>query len=160
MKRKNALSLLAAGLLILLCFCGCGQIEDTNGAEDKSLCSLTEEEIFSGPSSYVASVQTKVQIGNRCEYAVKKLSGALTVLSIPAEGDAMSFTYRIEVPEGNLRAVLLRDGEYVRDLTLDITGEFTLEEPEGTYELRLAGESARVEMEISWEAIDRKLPLP
>ena len=130
---------------VLLCSC-MSHIEDTNGEDDSSLCSLTDKDIIDGTSTLKqGSVSSKRN--DRGEMKVNKFSGVETVDSINVRDAAETVTFTATVESGNFRAVIVKDGEIFAELKTD--GEkdsITLTEP-GKYELKIAGESASFEIE-------------
>ena len=79
MKRIIASVLAAALLLLPLCSCSSVQhIEDTNGAEDTSLCTLTEEELVSPHPHYIMQGSKLNQKSGAISFATRKMSGVMT----------------------------------------------------------------------------------
>ena len=146
---KKILFLTVALLLIAICITcvGCvSQIEDTNGESDTSLCSITDQDIVKGNSAVsVGSVSNKRN--DRGTLSVNKFSGVQTVDTINVRDVAESVTCTATVESGNFRVVIVRDGKIYADMKTDgAPNTITLTEP-GKYDLKIAGESAKFEME-------------
>ena len=80
MKRIIASVLAAALLLLPLCSCSSVQhIEDTNGAEDTSLCTLTEEELVSPHPKCLTQGSSISHYKNMVYFLPLKMSGVKTL---------------------------------------------------------------------------------
>ena len=128
-------------------FCSCAShIEDTNGEDDCSLCSLTDEDIINGTSS-LSQRSISNRRNDRGSMSVEKFSGVRTVDSINVRNTAETLTCTVNVNSGNFRAVIVKDGEIFADLTIDGTKNSVKLTESGKYELKIAGESACFEMQ-------------
>lgn len=136
--------------LLIVTLIGKSQIEDTNGA-DPALCTLTDEDIFSKStsSSSVGSVST--QINREYSYRVKKLSGVYEAVEFRASGDTLTIQISSTLTQGNLRIVLMCDGEYVQDIPVGQDQTITIPNPDGKYAIRLAAESAELSLECAYD---------
>ncbi len=137
-------------LTVILCMsllCSCvSHIEDTNGEDDYSLCSLTDEDIIDGVSSLMQGSMSNKR-NDRGSMSVQKFSGVQTIDSINVRGAEETLTCTVNVESGNLRVVIVKDGKIFADLAVDgIKDSVTLTES-GKYELKIAGESACFEIE-------------
>ncbi len=170
MKRTLATALIATSLafvMMSLSSCGffntlanMGQYEDINGT-DTSLAILTDDEIFGEIQNYAQFGAISGNTGNGFFYTAQKFSGVYTVARFTVrDKKAFIISSTLELEEGNFRIVLLRDGSYVADIPTDGT-RLELEPKDGTYTIRIAGESAKVnlEVEISY-GDDFPSPLP
>ena len=147
MKRKLAFFLVLLVLAVPALF-ACGQIEDGNGPDDRSLVTLTEADILKTMNSYATVGTVKSERGNECSYRAKRFSGVFTVTEIVCEEET-TLRSRILCEAGNLRAVLLSDGAITYDLPIGEDGELTL--APGRYKVRIAGESARFSLTLRYE---------
>lgn len=143
---KKLLSiLLIATLLLAFSSCTLSHIEDTNG-DDKSLCTLTEEEIL-GNSTYVQTISSTSTRGNTITYKAKKMSGVNVMKkSIQPQGNTFVINSSITLNQGNLRVVVSCDGEIVCDIPLEKNQVTTIDNLGGKYDIRVAGESAEFEI--------------
>ena len=149
--RKRLLPALCILLLLPLLLTACRQIEDTNGPDDISLCTLTEEEILDKSPSYSAvSSITSTQNGKRT-LRIKKLSGVYALDSHLASGNTLTITLSTTLHEGNLRIVVLCDGNYVADMPVGQNETLTLQNADGhRYQVRLAAESAKLDATLTF----------
>lgn len=141
--KKVLVSILAFILCAVFCSCTAMNIEDTNG-EDTALCSITEEDILSGKLGSTLFGSSRVTLNDNTTYSVKKMSGVLILETIKSSNKDTVFTLTLtpELISGNLRILLLGNGELVTDFPLDKATTFFLDNPECKYELVVAGESA------------------
>lgn len=134
-------------LSLLFCLAGCGGIEDTNGPDDFSLVTITDEDICSGKLSYSAMMSSTTNINNKLTLKIRKFSGVKEpdspVARVKTNGETLIFRTDITVTAGNFRACIVRDNEeIVGEFPIDVAGEVRIENAVGTYSLRIAGESA------------------
>ncbi len=150
MKRIIASVLAAALLLLPLCSCSSVQhIEDTNGAEDISLCTLTEEELVSPHPQYIMQGSKLNQKSGAISFATRKMSGVMILDKFTVKaGETYEFTGATTVNSGNVRIYIVCDGEIVLDIPTGYTTNFTLSGVEGKCELRAAAESAKFSIDI------------
>lgn len=147
--------------ILALSLSGCGSfimdhIEDTNGADDFSLASITDEEICQS-RSHIAVASITTTSGGKTEIRIGKLSGVMQpdapLASVNANGETLVWHAVSSVTAGNLRICIVRDNaEIVGDLPINDEGEVRIENaPKGRYTLRIAGESAAFSLEITLE---------
>lgn len=143
---------IAVALLLIVSF---GHITDTNGT-DKSLCTLTDEDIFAQDISDLdynaAFIPYHTLVGEDVIFGAQNLSGIYLVDEFYVEGENIVIQSNlVSLLCGNLRIVLLCDGEYVRDFPLGENERITIENAKGCYEIRVAAESAvGLEVRVSY----------
>ncbi len=148
MKKLVALLLIAI-LSLTLSSCSLGHIDDTNG-DDTSLCSLTEENIL-GNNSYTQMVSSISTRGNTLTYKANKMSGVNTIKkSLQAQGEALVINSSIILNQGNLRVVVICNDEIVCDIPLGENQTTTIKNPDGKYDIKVAGESAGFEISLEY----------
>lgn len=138
---KKAISLLLTALLLCaLTACGSVKIEDTNGPDDFSLNTITDQNILKLdlPSGGYGVRTTS----NLATCYGKEFSGVTEILSTNLIAgtfavDLMDFT----VTGGNFRMVVVNDGKIVADIAPG-TDQISLDGLKGDVSLRIAGESA------------------
>lgn len=148
--KKSFVFLLALVSLVALCSCFESlNIEDTNG-EDTALCSITEEDILAGNVGSTTFGSSKRTINDETTYSVMKMSGVLTLdtFKVPSKDEYYVLTVTPRLKSGNLRVLLLGDGEYLVDFPLSETTTLFLNDPDMKYELVLAAESAEFSVEF------------
>ena len=157
MKKRRILSAYIAVLLIALTnvsvLCSCflfKHIEDTNGEEDFSLCSITEEQIYSNSTSHVEIGAVSMRKGNVLNYSVKKFSGVKTLTKFTAgASNNYAFTISVAAAAGNLRVCFINNGAIIYDVKIGAVELVKISDVSGTCELRVAGESAAFSITIS-----------
>ena len=137
-------------LLLPLFLTSCGaHVKDTNG-EDTALCELTDERILAKAPSHVATAAVSSSFDQKQTLRVNKLSGVYAFPSHLATDSTLTVTLTTTLYEGNLRAVLLCDGEYVQDIPVGEAQTVTVKGANGRYQVRLAAESAKLDAELQF----------
>ena len=160
--KKSALFFIVT-LLLFAFLAGCDfhgrffqSIEDVNGPDDFTLCSVTEEDICQS-QSYFAIASVTSTIGGKTKISIGELSGVMQpdapLAGVNANGETLVWHAVSSVTAGNLRICIVRDNaEIVGDLPINDEGEVRIENaPKGRYTLRIAGESAAFSLEITLE---------
>ena len=141
--KKFLLFILTMSLVFSLVGCGI-EIEDTNGEDDYSLNTITDDNIISldlGASTYSTSVDERP-----IEFKANNFSGVAEIFS---ENYFLASSIEIQVTSvnvnaGNLRLVVVCDDEIVHDFDINTTElqQYLLEDVKGSVSVRVAGESA------------------
>lgn len=126
-------------------------IEDTNGAENFELQTITDEDIAKiemGSLNVTASTNT---ITNMTEISSKKFTGVYEVLysNLLGKSDFVLDLYELEVNSGNFKMAIVHDGKIVKTLTEENYEETLIEDINGTVSLVIAGESADFSFKMS-----------
>ncbi len=126
-------------------------IEDTNGAENFELQTITDEDIAKiemGSSNVTTSTN---DITNMTEISSKKFTGVHEVLYINLLGksDFMLDLYDLKVNGGNFKMAVVHDGKIVKTITEENYEETLIEDINGTVSLVIAGESADFSFKMS-----------
>lgn len=146
---KKITALAISVLIACVCLCSCVYIADTNGDDDYSLGKLTEEDIINSTEYQIRSVNSRKEANGTYKYSITGLSGVYTLKKVEGSYGVLSFNVTITLHSGNLRACVVKNGEIVREIPI---GEFTqinISNPDGKYEIKLAGESASFDLEIN-----------
>lgn len=151
---------LCIGLLLIVCLslAACDlkvdfnleHIEDTNGADDHSLTTITKEELL-GNGGAIQFMTVRSEVNNKIEYSVGKFTGVETVEEVRAKSGVKSITFKVNttLEEGNMYVYVRHDGQIVGELAIGKDDALTIEKPTpGKYELCVAGESAKFKMVI------------
>ena len=135
---KRSRICLALVLALLLCGCSLFQTyEDTNGPTDRSLQTLTVDDMVHS-TSHLAKGATKSLKNGQYDYSFQSLNG-VTELMVLQPGDRI--TLSCSVTRGNARLALCSEDELVYDFALDAESQqFIFSQTEGRLSLRLAGE--------------------
>lgn len=119
-------------------------IEDTNGAENFELQTITDDNIINMDIGALNYKKSAGIITNTTTYSSDKFTGVAEIYGINMVGNRFDITINhARVDSGNFKIVLLEDDEIVHEFKLnELTQTFTLENPSGYIALRIAGESA------------------
>jgi hypothetical protein len=149
MNKKIAILFISL-LLCAVFLCSCVHIADTNGEEDYSLGTLTEDDIInSNDFQAMGSLKEGIQ-GGVTRYTAKRLSGVYTVGNVYSKNSScLTIRSTVTLESGNVRICLVQNGEIVCDIPVGENMETKIENPSGKYQLRVAGESASLVMEYS-----------
>lgn len=149
---KKLLSFL---LMILLCLtlAGCEEYEDTNGADDFTLQTITDENIIKMDigSSGLTYKETNVGGLKTSEYSSKNFNGVdeIYVTSYILESDVEIYIGHMSVEKGNFKLAVILDDEIIKEIPLDAFSEsYYFEDIKGDFSVRVAGESAAFEFYI------------
>lgn len=134
-----------------LCACSSVQhIEDTNGSEDTSLCTLTEEELVSPHPKCLTQGSSISHYKNMVYFLPLKMSGVKTLDKFTVKaGETYEFTGAVTVNSGNVRIYVICDGKIVLDIPTGLFNSLPLSGVEGKCKLRAAAESAKFSLDIS-----------
>lgn len=155
MKNTKKITSVTALLLVLICAlittCACffKHIEDTNGEEDISLCSITEERLCQSGTSYVVMAYVSSHINNTYNFSAEKMSGVRELISFNASSNnSYAFNITSSVTRGNLRLYFLNKGKIAEDVEIGGTDRVVISGISGKCELRAAAESAAFSVEV------------
>ena len=142
------------GLILAMCLglAACGQIEDTNGEQDYSLATITEEQLVKGTNSSSKVGFLHTQINDSHTFKVNKFSGVEAIESVRATENTKSITFLVESTRnsGNLYVYVRCDDRIVGEFEIGARDDLVIETPApGKYELCVAGESASYELNVT-----------
>lgn len=158
MNEKIKKILIGIGVTVLVIVCGIWflsddleHIEDTNGAENFELQTITDANIINMDISALNYKESAGIITNTTTYSSDKFTGVAEIYGINLVGNRFVITVNhARVDSGNFKIVLLEDDEIVHEFKLnELTQTFTLENPSGYISLRIAGESADFQFDYS-----------
>ena len=131
---------------------GLEHIEDTNGAENTTLTTITDSNIIKLDTGALAPVTiSRPMLSDGLKFSSKKFTGVYEVLynnyigASDFELDLTSFT----VTEGNFKMAVVHNEKIVAVIEPDTFVNYRLENISGTVSLRIAGESAAYEFYMS-----------
>lgn len=128
-------------------------IEDTNGADNYALQQINNDNIINMDTGALNLTETKELFNNLPTYKSDKYTGVSEIYMTNMIGNRFDITlYNTTVRSGNLKIVLVHNNEIVHEFKLnELVQTYTLENPNGTVALRIAGESA--DFEFSYDLI-------
>ncbi len=126
-------------------------IEDTNGAENFELQTITDEDIAKIEMGSMNVTTSTNNITNMTEISSKKFTGVYEVLyaDLIGKSDFMLDLYDFKVNGGNFKMVVVYDGKIVKTMTEENYEETLIEDINGTVSLVIAGESADFSFEMT-----------
>jgi hypothetical protein len=142
------LCLLILALCVTLTLVGCGtQYEDTNGAENFHLQTLTDENIIRLDTGASGLSYSETSLGGltSSEYSSNNFNGVeqlyLTNFLLPS--DAEIYVGHLNVKSGNFRLVVINNDKIIFEVPLDAFGEtYRFEDLSGSFSVHVAGERA------------------
>ena len=147
---KKVLGLIMAlGFAVMAAGCGV-EIADTNGPDDYSLATITEENIINqdmGASSYSMSPGSEDEeyMVKSTKFKGKEFSGVaqLYMTNYIGKSDVTVDVSNLTVNSGNFALYAVLDGEIVHEFKNgELMETFELKDINGTFELVIAGETA------------------
>lgn len=155
-KTKKTLTIIGAVLLIVVAVVwfmqdGLEHIEDTNGADNYNLQTITNDNIINRDIGAMGLKISNGIITNTTSYSSEKFTGVEEIYGENIIANRMEFTINhAQVTEGNFKIVLLVDDEIVHEFKLnELMQTYVLEKPSGYVSLRIAGESANFMFDYS-----------
>lgn len=140
MKRFICFTLLALTLLSLAS-CTASTYEDTNGEDDFSLQTITDEDIIKGINTSQFFTST-LNSNDKTTCKAKTMSGVVELFEGKLENESFEIVVSSEITKGNARLVFVFNNEIVHDFDLNGEGQsFVMENATGNFSLRIAGES-------------------
>ena len=141
--KKILSALLAFALLCSLSGCALLSYEDTNGDDDFTLQTLTDEDLIEGTNGLSSLMSSRTVLKNTITYKCQNLSGIYTVCTKEPKNGTLELTVSCTVKKGNARLVLTSDSEILHDFEVNAADQhLVLDNLKGEVYLRFAGESA------------------
>ena len=148
-KTKKLLMIIGAAVLIAVCAIwflssDLEHIEDTNGAENFALQTITDKNIIERDIGAMGLKTSTDAISNTTTYSSEKFTGVEEIYGTNIWGNRLEITINhARVDSGNFKIVLLEGDKIVHEFALnELTQSYVLENPNGYISLRIAGESA------------------
>lgn len=133
-------------------------IEDTNGPDNYSLTTITDENIIKRDTGAMGLNKKKgLLTGDVIEFTSKKFTGVEEIFytNYIGKSDFYISLYNYEIYEGNFKIVVVLDDEIVAELEPGMIVDYELNDINGTISLRIAGESASFKFAINEFDLDR-----
>ena len=154
--KKLLMILLVSVLMGILT--GCQHIEDSNGPDDYSITTFTDEDILKGYNSHISigMFRSSSYINGilKGTYKVSKFSGIYKVNNFKENSTIVNFTIQFICEEGNAMFVIVSDDKIVRKIEANSDLSFDLPNDGNNYKLLVVGESAKITLNYSVMAFD------
>lgn len=148
-KIKKILAIIGAIAIVAVCAVSflnsnLEHIEDTNGADNFALQTITDDNIIKRDVGAMGLKTSTDSISNTTTYSSNKFTGVEEIYGLNIWGNRFEITVNhARVDSGNFRIVLLEGDKIVHEFELnELTQTYVLENPNGYISLRIAGESA------------------
>ena len=132
---------------------GTDHIEDTNGPEDFSLQTITDQQIIDRSIGSVGgpTISRSVLTGDAVEFSAEKFTGVYEILydNFIGKSDFDLSLLNYEIRGGNFKIVVVHEDKIVATLEPDMFVDYRLEDISGYVSLRIVGESAAFTFAIS-----------
>lgn len=146
-------------LVVWMLLSGPDPIPDTNGPDDYSLTTITDENILNLDMGAINPIKKKgisldlgsVTVGSGLEFSSRNFTGVYEVMynNYFLDSDVVIELNYLKVNSGNFRMVVVYNGEIIETIEpSDEPIEFRMEDVNGTVSLRIAGESADYEFSM------------
>ena len=139
-------------LLSILSLASCGfdnltHIEDTNGEEDTSLCSLTEEDLLKKNPHALFNMSSTSSNNTKTTFKCNIFSGVSDIASYTINGTE-SFTVTSLIEEGNGDFFIYQDCKRIQTIGFPYDGTILVNSVAGKIHFRIAGELAKMNITI------------
>ena len=139
-------------LLSILSLASCGfdnltHIEDTNGEEDTSLCSLTEEDLLEKNPHALFNMSSTSSNNNKTTFKCNIFSGVSDIITYTIK-EATSFTITSSLESGNGDFLIYQDGIRIQNIGFPYDDTILVNSVTGKIHFRIAGESAKMNITI------------
>jgi len=126
-------------------------IEDTNGPDDTSLTSITDENIIKMDTGSLGGPTKTLLTGDAICFSADKFTGVYEILydNFIGTSDFLLNLSSYSIRGGNFRMVIVHNEEIVAELQPGMFVDYLLEDIKGAVSLRIAGESASFKFCIS-----------
>lgn len=141
---KKALVIVICFLMICFSFSckSIRKIKDTNGPDDYSLSTITDEDIVKGMSSISVGAIQSNKNGN-FNLKIGKFSGVNEIYKNDFKNKTITLEITNKVESGNLKIVVIVNNEIVENIPANTTKTITTNVENGKYSIRIAGEVAK-----------------
>ena len=142
-------------ILMVLPLTSCSHIEDTNGPDDYSVVTITDEKIISGVYSTmcVGVFETEIEVSDELtgSYKVSKLSGITEINTYRSRKDLITFNIEFTCESGNAMIVIISNDEIIKKIEANQNVTFEVTNTDHQYKILLVGESAKAS--INYEVV-------
>ena len=145
-------SLILLSLCLILALVGCGtQYEDTNGPDNFTLQTITDQNIINLDLGASGLTYTESELGDilsSSEYSAKNFNGVERIFqtNFLLPSDIEVYIGHMNVKSGNFKLVVINNDTIIQEIPLDSFNEtFRFENLSGSFSVHAAGESAAFE---------------
>lgn len=148
----NNIKKLLIYLLSMLSLASCGfdnltHIDDTNGEDDISLCSLTEEDLLEKNPHALFNMSSTSSNNNKTTFKCNVFSGVSDIASYTIKEET-SFTVTSLIEQGNGDFFIYQDCKRIQTIGFPYDGTILVNNVAGKIHFRIAGESAKMNITI------------
>ena len=148
-KKKNLFLKIAALVLVIVCAVwmfadGVEHIEDTNGADNYALTTITDQDILERKMGSTGMGRSATILNDTVKFSSPKFTGVYEVMwtdVLYTNGLSLEII-DFEVNGGNFRMLFVNDGKIIAEVVPNGTTTVDLGKVEGNVTLVIAGESA------------------
>ena len=136
--------ILAVVVVVWLIVGGTKHIDDTNGADNYTLQTITDKDIIDMDMGSAGSFKRSKVVGSSMEFSSEKFTGVDEILfdNFVGTSDFVINLTNYEIHGGNFKMVVVHNDKIVATLEPGMFVDYRLENVTGTVSLRIAGESA------------------
>lgn len=138
-------------IIFTSCFISCSSckhIDDTNGDDDYSLCQISDENIINGMNS-ISAGSIKTSKNNSHTLRINKFSGVNSIYKEIIKNSTVTINAKVTLDSGNLRVVVVGNKEILFDFVINGSSTYTLPSNVGSYQIKIAGETAKFKIEYT-----------
>lgn len=145
MVKRILLLVLLLFLVVSLGACSYKHIEDTNGENNFSIVSISDDKIISKSQNLTyGSVRTTKN--GETTLKIKKMSGVMDLEKTKVDDQGLIYSVESTVNSGNFRIVVTLAEKIISDIEVNCKTDITVPNTKGTYVLKIVGESANFTM--------------
>lgn len=120
----------------------CRHVEDTNGLDDYTIETFTDDDIIYSKKASFAFGVTKGRINDSGKMNARKLSGVEELFYVNVDGKNLLLEFNVKCEKGNLRVVVIHNNEIIKDIKINDKDTFAAPNTNGKYIVKVVGESA------------------
>ena len=140
-------------LLLLSCISifaltSCGHIEDSNGPDNYTVVTITDEDILRGGNSHMSLMATSgssiINGRLRGEYNAEKFSGVFKVGEYDSDKKTININVNITCESGNAMVVVVSDDRIIKKIEANQNFDCNVDNTYDDYIIYVVGESAKL----------------
>ena len=141
-------------LLTIFGLTGCSHIEDTNGEDDYSITTITDQDIIDGMNNlWVGSISSSKKIDGKTTGTLKvnKFSGVSEIAEFISKNTLILMTISNTCTAGNLMVVVTSEDEILLKVYANESKSVEIPNNGKKYQIKVVGESAKFSLEYSFK---------